>query len=82
MMLIVTALETQVHIEVHVQISFGLEIFADIFVDLLASLEVIMNNSFAIFMQVMASVWCGIAFLRRLSGERKFQPKRGICVYE
>jgi len=39
-----------------------------------------MKNSIAILIQVMACVWCGIAFLRS-SGERKFQPEREIDVY-
>lgn len=39
-----------------------------------------MENSFAILVQVMACVWCGITFLRS-SGERKFQPEREIDMY-
>jgi len=63
-------LEVQVNIEVHVAISFGLEVFASLFGLIAGFMEVFMKNSFAIVAQVMACVWCGIAFLRS-SGEKK-----------
>ncbi len=39
-----------------------------------------MENSIAVFSNVMAYVWCGLAFLRS-SGEKKFQPKRELNVF-
>lgn len=59
-------MEVKVHIEVNVVISFGLEVFASIFGLIATALEVSMINSIAFFTSVMACVWCGIAFLRRL----------------
>ena len=72
-------MEVQVYVEIHIAISFGLEVFASVFDIILTIMEVIMENSFATLSQVMACVWCGIAFLRS-SGERKFQPEREIGV--
>ena len=66
------------HIEIHAVISFGLEVFASFFGLDSAFVEVSMENSFAFFFQLMACVWCGIAFLRS-SGEKSFRPKREIA---
>ncbi len=73
-------MEVRVHIEIHIAVSFGLEVFASIFELVSTIMEVFMENPIAILIQVMACVWCGIAFLRS-SGERKFQPEREIGVY-
>ena len=69
------------HFEAYVAFSIGLEVFASVVVSVFVT-EVLMNHSFALVGKVMACVWCGIAFLRRLSGERKFQPKRGMSLRE
>lgn len=57
------------HVEAYVAFSFGLEVFAFV-AGFLFVTEVFMKNSFALVGKIMACVWCGIAFLRRLSGER------------
>jgi hypothetical protein len=73
-------LEVKVHIEIHVAISFGLEIFASIIGAISISMEVIMENSIAMFSAVVACFWCGIAFLRS-SGEKKIPTQMRDNVF-
>ena len=53
-------------IEAHVDISFGLAIGLSVAVFFETAKEKIMENSSSVVTSIMASVWCGAAFLRSL----------------
>jgi hypothetical protein len=73
-------LELHVHIDVHVVISFGLEFFASVVIAAFNFVEGNMQNSFAMILKLMASFWCGMAFLRS-SGEINSNPnERLMCT--
>ena len=65
------------HIEVQIVISFGLDVFATFYSFLSTNMEGIMKNLNAI---ILASVWCGVAFLRRTKVEI-LQPKREMGLH-
>lgn len=76
-------LEVQVHIEMHVDISLGLEVPASVFSYFSTAMEVIMKNLSAIIGYIMASVWCGVAFLRSPAKKALTQARDGYvrrCV--
>jgi hypothetical protein len=55
-------------IEAHVDISFGLDIYLSVAGFVNAAKEVIMENSNSLVLAFMASVWCGVGFLRSPGG--------------
>ena len=63
--------------EAHVDISFGLDIVLSISGFVEAAMEAIMEISNNLVLSVLASVWCGVAFLRSPGG-KNLQPKREI----
>jgi hypothetical protein len=62
------------YIGIQVVVSFGSEFFLFIINIITFNMEGNMKNSIAIITIIMASVWCGNAFLRSLV--ELFQPKR------
>jgi len=64
-------------IEVQIVISFGLDVFASLCSCVSTIMEVIMKNLNAI---TYASVWCGVAFLRRtIGGKTPTQARDGFA---
>lgn len=62
-------MELKVHIEASIDISFGLAFLLSASAVFFNVMKVIMSNSIALVVCIMASVWYGAAFLRRPVGK-------------